>query len=123
MCLTEHVHPDRPPLSVFLMASALHAHWLGDGQYHGLAMTRVSRMCLINNCEDLAMKYYDYLEPGFGGPQALGLRGPTRIGAEHAHKIVNRDVTRYVGSQHDLMRYMCAPGDAGLFWDYTVSAE
>src|SRR4051794_902902 len=29
-----------------------------------------------------------------------------------ARKIINRDVSRYVGDQHDLMRYVCAPGDA-----------
>ena len=40
-------------------------------------MTQVSRMMLINNCDDPAMKYYDYIEPGHGGPQALGLCGPT----------------------------------------------
>ena len=33
-------------MSVILMASASHSYWLGDGQYHGLAMTQVSRMCL-----------------------------------------------------------------------------
>lgn len=120
MCLNEHVHPNRPPMSVFMMASALHAHWLGDGQYHGLAMTQVSKMCLINNCEDRAMVYYDFIEPGRGGPQALGLCGPTCISRENARKIVNRDVSCYVGAKHELARYLCAPGDAGLFWDDTA---
>lgn len=120
MCLSEHVHPHRPPMSVFMMASALHAHWLGGGQYHGLAMTQVSKMCLINNCKDRAMVYYDFIEPGPGGPQALGLRGPTCISQENARKIFQRDVSCYVGADHELARYMCAPGDAGLFWDYTL---
>jgi hypothetical protein len=120
--LTERVHPDRQPISVIMMASALHAHWLGDGQYHGLAMTQVSRMFLVNNCADLAMKYYDYIEPGFGGPQALGYCGPTCISAENASKIMMRDVSRSVGSEHDLMRYVCAPGVAGLLWDYTAGS-
>ena len=118
--LSEHVHPNRPPMSVIMMASALHSHWLAEGQYHGLAMTQVSRLCLINNCDDPAMKYYDFIEPGRGGPQALGLCGPTCIGREYARKIVNRDVSGCVGAEHDLMRYVCAPGDAGLMWDYTV---
>jgi hypothetical protein len=122
MELAEHVHPNRPQVSVIMMASAVHAHWLGDGQYHGLAMTQVSQMCLINNCDDLAMKYYDFIEPGCGGPQALGLCGPTRISAENARKIINRDVSRYVGDQHDLMRYVSAPGDAALIWRYTAGA-
>lgn len=120
MCLKEHVHPNRLPMSVFMMASALHAHWLGDGQYHGLAMTQVSKMCLINNCKDRAMVYYDFIEPGPGGPQALGLCGPTCISRENARKIFQRDVSCYVGPDHELARYMCAPGDAGLFWDYTL---
>ncbi len=107
-CLSEHVHADRPPMSIIMMASALHSYWLAAGQYHGLAMTQVSRMCLINNCDDPAMKYYDYIEPGFGGPQALGLCGPTCINRDYAQKIINRDVSCYVGNQHDLMRYVCA---------------
>lgn len=120
--LAENVHPNRPPVSVILMASAVHSYWLAEGQYHGMAMTQVSRMMLINNCNDPAMKYYDFLEPGHGGPQALGLCGPTRIGREYAKKIMNRDVSRYVGADHELMSYLCAPGDAGLIWDYTTGA-
>ena len=122
MQLEEHAHADREPMSVILMASAAHAHWLGDGQYHGLAMTQVSQMCLINNCEDPAMKYYDFIEPGHGGPQALGYCGPTRISADNARKIMNRDVSCYVGANHDLMRYVCAPGDASLIWQYTAGS-
>lgn len=120
--LEERVHPERPQMSVILMASALHSYWLGDGQYHGLAMTQVSRMCLINNCDDPAMKYYDFIEPGRGGPQALGCCGPTRISRENAKKIFNRDVSCYVGNEHDLMRYVCAPGNSGLIWDYTAGS-
>ena len=85
-------------------------------------MTQVNRMLLINNCDDTAMRYYDLLVPGRGGPQALGLCGPTRISPQYAGKIFNRDVSRYVGSEHDLMRYVCAPGDAGLIWDYADPA-
>jgi hypothetical protein len=122
LCLSERVDTDRPPIGVMLMASAVHAHWLGDGQYHGLAMTQVSRMCLINNCDDPAMKYYDFIEPGFGGPQALGLCGPTCISAENARKVFNRDVSCSVGNEHNLMRYICAPGDAALMWDFTIGS-
>lgn len=121
-CLSEHVHPERPQMSVILMASALHSYWLAEGQYHGLAMTQVSQMCLINNCQDNAMKYYDFLEPGLGGPQALGLCGPTCIGRDYARKIVNRDVSCAVGSEHLLMLYVCAPGDSALIWKYTAGS-
>jgi hypothetical protein len=116
--LAEHVHSHRAPVNAVLMAAASHSYWLAEGQHHGLAMTQVNRMLLINNCADRAMRYYDMLVPGRGGPQALGLCGPTRISPKYADKIFNRDVSRYVGSEHELMNYVCAPGDAGLMWDY-----
>ncbi len=123
LVLTEHVHPHRPPMNVVLMAAASHSYWLAPGQHHGLAMTQVNRMLLINNCEDRAMRYYDLIVPGRGGPQALGLCGPTRISPEYAKKIINRDVSRYVGSDHELMNYIYAPGDPGLIWDYVGPKE
>ncbi len=109
-------------MNVVLMAAALHSYWLAEGQHHGLAMTEVKRMLLINNCDDRAMRYYDLITPGRGGPQALGLCGPTRISPQYADKIFNRDVSRYVGADHELMTYVCAPGDTGLIWDYTGPA-
>ena len=33
-----------------------------------------------------------------------------------------RDVSCSVGAEHNLMRYLCAPGDAGLIWDYTAGS-
>jgi hypothetical protein len=122
LVLTEHVHPHREPMNVVEMAAADHSYWLADGQHHGLAMTQVNRMLLINNCDDTAMRYYDMLTPGRGGPQALGLCGPTRIGPDYAQKIRNRDVSCYVGSEHLFATYLCAPGDAGLVWDYSKPA-
>jgi hypothetical protein len=118
LVLSEHVHPHHEPMNVVEMAAADHAHWLAEGQHHGLAMTQVNRMLLINNCEDRAMRYYDLLTPGRGGPQALGLCGPTRISPQYAGKITNRDVSRYVGTDHELTTYLCAPGDPGLIWNY-----
>jgi hypothetical protein len=122
LVLTEHVHPHRDRMNVILIAAASHSYWLAEGQHHGLAMTQVNRMLLINNCEDRAMRYYDLLTPGRGGPQALGLRGPTRINHEYAEKISNRDVSQYVGPVHQFESYLCAPGDAGLIWDYSTPA-
>jgi hypothetical protein len=122
LVLTERAHPHREPMNVVLIAAASHSYWLAEGQHHGLAMTQVNRMLLINNCEDRAMVYYDLLTPGRGGPQALGLCGPTRINHEYAEKISKRDVSRYVGSVHQFESYLCAPGDAGLIWDYSTPA-
>jgi hypothetical protein len=117
--LENRVHPQRAPVNVVLMAAALHAHWLGEGQYHGLAMTQVNQMLLVNNCSDPAMRYYHLAFPGRGRPQALGLRGPTRMSTEQRMKVQMRDVSRY-GSQHNLFLYLCAPGVAGQIWDFTA---
>jgi len=122
LVLSEHVHPHREPMNVVEMAAADHSYWLAEGQHHGLAMTQVNRMLLINNCDDRAMRYYDLLTPGRGGPQALGLCGPTRIGHDYAEKIRNRDVSCYVGAEHLFASYLCAPGDPGLIWDYSKPA-
>jgi hypothetical protein len=119
--LAEPVHPQRSPVNVVLMGSALHAHWLGEGQYHGLAMTQVNQMLLVNNCSDLAMRYYHLAFPGRGRPQALGLRGPTRMSSEHRMKVQMRDVSRY-GSQHNLFLYLCDPVVPGQIWDFTAGA-
>jgi hypothetical protein len=99
-------------MNVILLAAALHAHWLGEGQYHGMAMTQVNQMVLINSCQDIAMRYYRFVERR-GRAQALGLRGPTRLAAEHRARIENRDVSRYTGSRHELFRYLCPPGVIG----------
>jgi esterase/lipase superfamily enzyme len=122
LALAEHTHPHREPMNVVLMAAADHSYWLAEGQRHGLAMTQVNRMLLINNCEDRAMRYYDMITPGRGGPQALGLCGPTQINHDYAEKIMNRDVSRYVGTEHLFATYLCAPGDAGLIWSYSEPA-
>lgn len=122
MGLDERVHPDRAPMNAVLVAAALHSHWLAKGQYHGLAMTQVDRMLLINNCDDLALRYYHLTTTDRSRPQALGICGPTRIDSEYATKIRKRDVSRYAGSRHDLFLYLCAPGVMGETWDYATSA-
>jgi hypothetical protein len=118
--LAEHVHPHRRPFEVVLIGAALHAHWLGDGQYHGLAMTQVDRMVLVNSCQDIAMRYYRFITKR-GNPQALGLCGPTNISPENASKIILRDVSRYTGSEHNLFRYLCAPGVVGQIWETSTA--
>ena len=102
-------HPDRTPANVVLLASALNSDWLCPGRYHGQAMTMVHQMVLVNNCEDRAMKYYHFSST-CGRPQALGYCGPTCIDPAAAGKIVELNVSRYVGSEHDLFCYLSAPG-------------
>ena len=117
LALSQRVHPNRPPMNVVLISATMHAHWLGEGQYHGLAMTQVNRMLLINNCRDPAMRYYHLAFEG--RPQALGLRGPTYISAAEMSKITMRDVSRYV-SRHLLSQYLCVPGLPGQLWENTI---
>jgi hypothetical protein len=117
LALHERVNPNRPPMNVVLISAALHAHWLGEGQYHGRAMTQVNQMFLVNSCRDPAMRFYHL---GFDGrPQALGLRGPTCLSSAERSKITMRDVSRSV-SRHNLYQYLCAPGVPGHIWEYAV---
>jgi pimeloyl-ACP methyl ester carboxylesterase len=115
--LTERVHPDRSPLNAVLMCAALDAHWFGDGQYHGLAMTQVDRMLLINNCADRAMRFYRFIDRS--RPLAMGCWGPTCIGPEYASKISMRDFSRQMGPRHDLNRYLAVPSAMAMMWDHT----
>jgi hypothetical protein len=110
-------------VNVVLVAAGVHAHWLGEGQHHGLAMTQVNRMFMLNNCADIAMRYYWLSTSDHSRPQAMGLYGPTCISADYAAKIRKRDVSRYAGSEHDLFRYLCAPGATCQVWDYAVNIE
>jgi hypothetical protein len=119
MKLRDRAHPDRPPCDAVLIAAALHCHWLGKGHYHGRAMSQVDKMFLLNNCRDLALRYYHLSTPGRDHPQALGLHGPNCLGEDYASKIQERDVSRYAGRQHDLFMYLCAPGAVGQVWAYT----
>jgi hypothetical protein len=109
MSIGELQHPNRQPVNAVLMASALNSDWLCPGRYHGQAMTMVHQMVLVNNCEDRAMKYYHFSST-CGKPQALGYCGPTCIDPASASKIVELNVSRYVGSEHDLFCYLGAPG-------------
>jgi hypothetical protein len=82
----------------------------------------VEHMLLVNNCADRAMKFYHFSSKG-GRPQALGYRGPTCIDAAGASKIIEQDVSRYVGREHNLFCYLSAPGVAGEIADYASPAS
>jgi hypothetical protein len=109
MGLAELLHPHRRPVNAVLMAAALNSDWLCPGHFHGQAMDKVDQLVLVNNCEDRAMKYYHF-STTCGRPQALGLCGPTCIDSAGASKIVELNVGRYVGSDHNLFCYLSAPG-------------
>lgn len=120
--LEERVHPYRAPVRVVLIAAALHSNWLGPNQFHGQAMSQVDQMLLLNNSEDLAMRYYHFTTT-HGRPQALGLCGPTYLAPEDRGKICNRNLCNSVGSHHDLMNYLCAPGVCSQTWSVVTFAE
>jgi hypothetical protein len=119
--LAERQHPDRAPVDAVLLVAALNADWLAPGHYHGQAMTQVDQMLLLNSRQDRAMQYYHFVTK-HGRPQALGFRGPTCIDAEGASKTTNRDLGRYVGSEHNLFCYLSAPGVTNELWE-SVSHE
>jgi len=119
MGLDEIQHSERRPMDVVLLAAAIHSDWLYPGHCHGQAMSQVERMLLLNNRADPAMRFYHFSATS-GKPRALGLSGPTCIDAAGAAKIVERDLSRCVGREHDLFRYLSAPGVIGQVWDYTV---
>jgi hypothetical protein len=110
-------HSGRAPVNAVLIASALNSDWLCPGHFHGQAMSQVGQMLLVNNSQDRAMRYY-FFSTTNGRPQALGLCGPTCIDAAGASKIIQRNVARYVGSNHELFRYLSAPGVMGQIAEY-----
>ena len=122
LSLKERSYGNRAPINVVLIGSALHANWLCKGQYHGLAMTQVNRMLLLNNCRDPTMRFYHLAFKGRGRPQALGSRGPTCLSPGDWSKVEMRDLSGYVGNQHDVFRYLCAPGVLGDIWQLTLAA-
>jgi hypothetical protein len=113
MRLNERAHPGRPPVNVVLLAAAMHSYWLGEGQYHGRAMSQVDELFLVNSCNDPAMRYYHIMVPGRGGPQAMGLRGPTNLSADQWAKVQQCDI----GANHDLYAYLSSMSVNAQIWD------
>jgi hypothetical protein len=115
-------HPSRHPVNAVLLAAALNSDWLCPGHCHGRAMSVVKEMVLVDNCEDRAMKYYHFSTTN-GRPQALGLCGPTCIDPAGAAKIVELNVGRYVGSEHNLFCYLSAPGVTSEIAEFAQTAS
>ena len=121
MSLTERANPDRQPVRLVMIAAATHAHWLGQGQYHGQALSQVDQALSINNSSDTIMRWYHLASPN-SRPQAMGLCGPTCLGSER-HKVRVRNVARHVGSEHDIHRYLSSPGTARQLWQVAAWGE
>lgn len=121
MGLTERANPNRQPVRLVMIAAATHAHWLGQGQHHGQALSQVDQALSINNSSDIAMQWYHLSAPN-SKPQAMGLCGPTCLGPER-HKVRVRNAARSVGSSHDLHRYLSSPGTACQLWKIAAWGE
>jgi hypothetical protein len=113
---------DRTPIRAVLMAAALDQDWLVPGHYHGLALTQVDRILLLNNSCDRAMKWYPLIDR-CRRPQALGRNGiaTCALGME-AQKVVQRDVCCQVGRVHGFQNYLGAPSLMAQAWEF-VRAE
>jgi hypothetical protein len=90
-----------------LIAAALDNNWLSIGRRHGLALTQVERMLLINNSVDRALRFYHVVARYH--PQALGSTGLAgSLGAARA-KVAQLNAASIVGRQHDWSRYFHSP--------------
>jgi hypothetical protein len=68
-----------PATRVVLMASAMDNDWLLPGHPHGLAVSKVDRLLLLNNSRDHALKRY-WVVSGSHQVPALGFAGSCRVG-------------------------------------------
>lgn len=109
--LSARLHPQRDPLNAVLVASAVDCGVLLPGHCHGLAMSQVDDMLLVNNCCDRALKWYHVISPGRGGPSALGLTGLYVGGLEpqDQDKVAQINACPYVGARHDWELYFGSP--------------
>ena len=112
--------PDaRNPMCVVMMASAMGDDWLEPNGYHGLALSQVDQMLLLNNRCDPVMKRYHHVG-AFGSPSALGHCGVSSISAigAAADKIRQIDVGHDIGRSHDSMLYLGSPTLMGPTWQF-----
>jgi hypothetical protein len=99
-----------PATRVVLMASAMDNDWLLPGHPHGLAVSKVDRLLLLNNSRDHALKRY-WVVSGSHQVPALGFAGSCRVGrlGSVEQRIEQHDVSRWVGSEHSVQSYLETP--------------
>ena len=106
----------RPNNRVVLIASAVHSHWLGAGQCHGLAITQIDRLLLLNNSCDSALKRYRHIER-CSNPSALGYVGLNEHRLlEHGAAIEQVNACCTVGRSHSLSNYLCNSNLMSRVW-------
>ena len=116
MALDRPAPPREARLGVVLAAAAMHAHWFGPGQRHGLALEIADGMDIaINPCDPVLKRYPrlfgsgrcgGLLRRGAGsGPEALGYRGPTCLDAGQRDRVTVFNVSCPVGRNHGWYDY------------------
>lgn len=100
---------ERTGMRAVLVASAMGNHWLAPGHRNGLALSRLDRVLITQNCADPVLKWYHLLY-GRGGPQALGYTGPAcnSLLGDEAHKLEVLGLTCSVGKNHAWNSYLCS---------------
>jgi hypothetical protein len=109
--LDHRVHPHRAPLRAVLMAGALDSHALTPRGHNARAASQVERILITVNPKDLVLHYYPLLRGLLHtGPPALGYTGffAHTLGPD-SHKVLQWNVARYVGQDHDWQRYLHCP--------------
>jgi hypothetical protein len=113
----EDPHPPRRH-NVALMAAGVDHDWLRPGRPHGLAMTQVESMLLVNNYFDRVLRFY----PKLWGGQALGYVGLYLGGsmAPQAEKIRQVNAGAYVGKQHSRQAYIYSGTVMSMVREYAL---
>jgi hypothetical protein len=107
-----------------LWAAATQADWLLPGCEHGRALGCVERGVIFYNRVDPALKYYEAAFWAATGP-ALGYSGlinPCCGPAAYA-RMVQFDVTHYIGRYHRWDRYRHCPCTMNVIRDLALSWE
>ncbi len=108
--LADRVQPQRQPANVTLLAAALDNDWLLPGHTHGLALSQINHLLLINNsCDRLLMRYHR-LYGRRACQQALGYTGLPRWGLSDDvwRRIDQFDACCIVGRDHWFHLYISA---------------
>jgi hypothetical protein len=102
-----------------LMTAALDDDWLLPGHRHGLALSQVDHMLLMNNSCDRAMKWYPLIDRcrrptalGRWGMPSLCMLGPD------ARKIDQCDVCHRLGHVHDFHGFLFCSNLMQQTWEY-----
>jgi hypothetical protein len=110
------------PVRAVLFAPALHSYWLAPGEHHGCAYSRLDAALNLYSPCDWALKHYHWVDRCTRSDAlgATGVVGRERF-ADQARRIVDVDVTGYVGSAHTEELYLEPPELAAkirsnLFW-------